>query len=243
MQKKISIIIASYQEPESIRTSIKSVLGQKFSRDDYELILVAHGWKWNEGTVSRAKPARFKDFPLTLLADVPKDDKNSYAACKVRNAGLAKCTGKLVFLMHDNVALHTDTYLRRLWIDSEQGRRAVSTAKRVETTAKDGGIVATIEVAGFYAHQDAIPLDYFRKVGGFDESYDGDQGYDDKDLECKLYQAGCVINHDGNLFSVKTNRRAMFPDQYHSDSGNRNNAFWQNKWHGVDHNHPGHGTF
>lgn len=110
-----------------------------------------------------------------------ENNKNTYMACRARNAGLKKCTGDLVFFMHDRAILQGADYLRRLWISSGEGVRGVGTKKIVKsmlpgTRATDSNKETV--TAGWYAHQDAAPLKYLQMVGGFDECVPAGQNVD-----------------------------------------------------------------
>ena len=220
--KKLSILLCTYQNEHAVIPSLFELSKQNLPRSQYEIILVGDG-------VDLLECARRNNIEKYIYVDNPN---NLYHPNRVRNEGIKQCEGKLVFLLHDNIFdLQGTDYLQKLWRLSEKGTKAVYTANCVKTFAFDENhkIILTNTMAanptGFYAHQDAVPLHYLRKVMGFDEMFDGDKGYDDKDLEKRLIQIGCEFVDGGELTSVKYNMREIwraqeFPNT--SKTGSRN---------------------
>lgn len=204
---KISIILATYHSFYSIATSVSSILLQDFPQQDYEIIVIGHGITIDKDT----SPLNFVKNVKVFFVERRK--RKPYEACKVRNVGINNAEGKLVFFMHDNVNLIGNDYLKRLWQLSDEGEYGVRTTKRVYFYNKDGTIndKESTEAYGFYAHQDAVPLEYLKLVGGFDEIYDGDHGYDDIDLLRRCQAEGCIfVGNQFNLYSVKHNLLNMY---------------------------------
>jgi glycosyltransferase involved in cell wall biosynthesis len=220
---RISIILTTYQSHASLSHSINNILLQNFNPKYYEIICISHG-----------VPDALSGHIFNLVSNckrifVEKTEK-SYEPCRVRNQGIAQAEGKLVLFMHDNVDLIGADWLKRLWQYSINGSRAVMTRKLAIRYNSDGSVGRIDDVAGFYAHQDAIPLEYLREVGGFDEEYDGDAGMDDVDLMKRCQLQGCSF-HMSDLTSIKHNLRDLYPKQVTAGNwdGNRNRGIFYGK--------------
>lgn len=215
---KFTIILTTYQSFSSIAHSLNNVLLQNFPQDDYEIIAISHGVP---DAVSGYLFNTIKQENLKTI-NVDRNPEMPYAPCIVRNKGIQKSEGKLVLFLHDNVDLIGSDWLSRMWQQSNEGERAVMTRKIVYRYNKDGTYRQSNDISGFYAQQDSIPLKYLKMVNGFDEIYDGDNGYDDIDLMKRCQQHGCEFHLDSNLMSVKHNLRDMYPEQKTISNGARN---------------------
>jgi len=212
---KISIILTTYQSFSSLAHSLSNVLLQNFFQRDYEVIAISHGVPdGNKGYL-------FNLIPNNKTIFVPINPEMPYQPCYVRNQGINVAEGKLVLFLHDNVDLIGRNWLHQLWRDSKFGKRAVTTRKIVYRYSSDGTVERDYDIQNFYAQQDAVPLTFLRKVGGFDEIYDGDYGCDDIDLMRRCMLEGCEF-YDSDLVSVKHNLRNMFPEQKPVANGLRN---------------------
>jgi predicted glycosyltransferase involved in capsule biosynthesis len=65
-----------------------------------------------------------------------------------------------------------------------------------------------------------------QKVNGFDESYDGDHGFDDFDLLNRLKAAGCEVVEEKELLSYKYKKDNF----YMGSDGLRNEKLYHKKW-------------
>jgi glycosyltransferase involved in cell wall biosynthesis len=216
----ISILIATFRGINAISWPLSQIASQRLeSIPSVELVVVDHGNPPEFGQYVKRHEVLYQIDSFKFISLYPSD---TYKACYARNMGIMSCTKSLVFFMHDYTTLEGEDYLARIWEASQQGKRAVGTHKIVHEP--DGG--TTTVVTGFFAHQDAVPLEYMQKVNGFDESFDGDHGFDDLDLLNRIKAAGCEVVEEKELVSYKYKKE----DFYMGSDGKRNENLFHKKW-------------
>lgn len=215
---KISVVLPTYRGKNVLRSPLNSLLSQDFPWDDWELIIINNG-----------KETDFTHKEVDMLADkfeyIPY---SNYDECKVYNRGFDMCEGKLVIIMHDSSWLDGKDFLTRLWRISEEGRRMVGVRHILFDEFRPG--VKVHDSVGFYGHNDAVPLEWLRKVGGFNEEFDGAISYKDIDLFLRLKQAGCPYIITPDLVSYKITKPSTKPSE--GGDPQRNLALLSKK-HGV----------
>lgn len=222
--------MATYRGFHTLRDPLLSLIGQHHSFSDFEVVLVDNSPPHKGMEFGRAASLMRLNFPLKYV-HIPNPG-DVYMACKARNEGLKACIGDLVFFMHDRTFLHGMDYLKRLWVASKQGVRGVGTMKIVKSLGANVkyGLAQDVRTTGWFAHQDAAPLKYLRMVDGFDESFDGDHGYDDLDLYMRMSALGCEFVMEPSLVSTKIR---PYDSIYDGASGFRNQKKYMDRWHAL----------
>jgi len=86
---KVSIIITCYNREKYISRAIRSAMNQKFSSDDFEVIVV------DDGSLDSSKKIISDYLPEINFIDLPKNKGLPYA----RNIGIRKAKGRFVMML------------------------------------------------------------------------------------------------------------------------------------------------
>ena len=99
--KKVSVIICTHRENETLKRAIESVLNQSFSKNDYEVVLVNNDFR-NKNINNLIKEYRKDDLFKNLIREVLAPQKGLSFA---RNVGMWEAKGEvLIFLDDDSIA-------------------------------------------------------------------------------------------------------------------------------------------
>lgn len=212
--KKISIIIPAKNEGEYLDRCLKSLAGQKFPEERYEVIVVDNGS--DDDTVSIAHGYGVKIISLPEVQTISA----------VRNGGVAESSGDiLVFLDADCTVAKDWLVCAELYFD----RADVSCFGSSPVIPKQA---TWVEKTWFLVRQSKervferqwqestnmfVPKKYFNKVGGFNEKL---STCEDVDLSYRLLTLGKIIS-DANIVAI-----------HHRDPKNIKDFFFKEKWRG-----------
>lgn len=209
MDKDISIILLAYNSKEAIRLQIQSLEMQTFDHSRFELIVVDDGG--SDGTDQLVREAR----PSYALQYLWRPDQ-PWGNPAARNLGTRFARGSVLLLNDDDTYLFPDA-LERHWYYhtsmstpvSVMGLIGVCPAGKESCVMQSASAMYDVfEQARTYANNrtPCRPLDtmainmmpknysvrreHLVRLGGYDESFCNHYGYDDTDMNYRLWKTG-----------------------------------------------------
>lgn len=98
---KVSLIITTYNSPEYLKLSLKSVLSQTILPD--EILIADDG---SRESVVKEIDAFVKDFPIPVIHVWQPD--NGFRLSTIRNKAIEKASGEYIIQIDGDIILHTD---------------------------------------------------------------------------------------------------------------------------------------
>lgn len=206
MEKKISVVIPTYQRPELLSRCLKALEEQIFDKTEFEVIVVSDGPdKYTRQLVCSWKYAGLIDVKYVLLPA-----KKGPAAA--RNAGWRTSDAPLIAFTDDDTV--PDPYwLQHIW-QTWKGAALAAYTGRVIVPLKGRPTdfewnTAQLEKADFVTANCACTRIALEMVGGFDESFET-AWREDSDLEFRLLQHHIPIYHLRNAVVLHPARKASW---------------------------------
>lgn len=217
MNKKISIVIPTYQRPELLIRCLDAIENQDFDKEDYEVIVVSDG---PDLVTRRAIQERAIGYSIRIKHLNLPEKKGPAAA---RNYGWLQAEGILVAFTDDDCLPDSD-WLKTIWA-AYDGREDVAFSGKVivpiskEPTDYELN-TSNLERAEFITANCACTKKALIKTGGFDERFEL-AWREDSDLHFKLllnnipiYKIGAVVVHPVRHapwgVSLKEQKKGMF---------------------------------
>mgnify|MGYP001414650719 CR=1 FL=1 len=173
MSKRISVIIPVFNDPKGLKETVDSLLNQKYSPNDYEIIIVDN---CSTDDTPDVVSAYLDKYPGTIRSTVEKSIKRSYMA---RNRGLELATSSLICFIDSNVVVQKDFFFRVI--------------KSFDNDAVDYlGVNVVISI-----HKDTLTARY-NKMNGFQIS--SDIKYNHYSPTCCLIVNKTVFNKVGKFY-------------------------------------------
>lgn len=204
MEKKVSVVIPSYQRPELLSRCLQAMEAQEFDLSAIEVIVVSDG----PDRYTRQVACSWKYAGLVDVRYLALPKKKGPAAA--RNAGWKASEAALIAFTDD------DTQPDPLWIQSIwngwKGEPAIVYTGRVVVPIKGRPTdyelnTAQLEKADFVTANCACTREALEMVGGFDESFEA-AWREDSDLEFRLLQHNIPIYHLQQAIVVHPVRKA-----------------------------------
>ncbi|MAH60598.1 MAG: hypothetical protein CMB95_07205 [Flavobacteriaceae bacterium] len=212
MTVKISLIMSTARKQAGLHTLLKSISKQTIDLRLVEFILVDKAYdERKENYLDVLKSFWDRDKPETALHNVKyiKDEsqKGFVAISSARNKGVENAEGEWIVSIDDRTILYPNTlelHLKYLeaGYDGAAGFSdfhhtdgfAISEPDKVDERFNVPGASNGLFAARhFYGYNMGFTKKSWKKVKGFDETFDGTYGWEDIDFGMRIYNAGGVI--------------------------------------------------
>ncbi|MBW8682759.1 glycosyltransferase family 2 protein [Chitinophaga rhizophila] len=206
MEKKISVVIPTYQRPELLSRCLKALEEQQFDPGAFEVIVVSDG----PDKYTRQIAASWKYAGLIDVKYYALPAKKGPAAA--RNAGWRLSQSPFIAFTDDDTQ-PDPFWLQNLW-KGWKGQAAVVYTGRVVVPINGRPTdyewnTAQLEKADFVTANCACTRQALEMVNGFDESFEA-AWREDSDLEFRLLQQNIPIYHLQNAVVVHPVRKASW---------------------------------
>jgi len=217
MNRKISIVIPTYQRPELLIKCIHALLNQNFDKNSYEIIVVSDGP--DELTGKAMASSNTERQPRIIHCNLP--EKKGPAAA--RNFGWLKASGRLIAFTDDDCIPDSD-WLKNIWMAYDGADEIAFSGKVIVPISKkptDFELnTAHLEKAEFITANCICTKKALIKTGGFDERFEL-AWREDSDLHFKLllhkipiHKINALVIHPVRQapwgVSIKEQKKGMF---------------------------------
>lgn len=229
MEKKISVVIPSYQRPELLSRCLHALEDQQYDLSAFEVIVVSDG----PDKYTRQVACSWKYAGLIDVRYIALPKKKGPAAA--RNAGWLASEAPLIAFTDDDT--QPDPYwLQSIW-HAWKGEPAIAYTGQIVVPIKGRPTdyewnTAQLEKAEFVTANCACTREALEITGGFDENFEA-AWREDSDLEFRLLQHNIPIYHLRNAVVVHPVRKASWGVSIKEQRKNIFNALLYKKFPGL----------
>jgi glycosyltransferase involved in cell wall biosynthesis len=218
MEKKISVVIPTYNRPYLLNNCLKALANQTLISNDYEIIVVSDGHDMNTEKVIN----QFRAEQNVELFFYSLPSKKGPAAA--RNLGWQNANGHLIAFTDDDCLPDTN-WLHSIWLMYNNEELVAYTGKvTVPISEKPSDFAlntAGLETAEFVTANCICTKNALHKTGGFDEKFSS-AWREDSDLHFKLMLNNIPIHKNNKAvvvhpvrkvnwgISIKEQKKSMF---------------------------------
>lgn len=226
MQKKISVVIPTYDRPALLQACLEALSQQTFASEAFEVIVVSDG----PDQATAAVVAEWQSIAAFELRLLPLSYRKGPAAA--RNLGWQQASGTLIAFTHDD-CLPVPRWLTSLW-NAYQNEPEIAYSGKVlvpvsEIPTEDERSIAGMETVTFIAANCACTRIALAKTGGFDERF-ATAWQEDSDLEFKLLEKRIPIKNLPQALVLQPARQAPWGESLKEQRKSMFNALLYKKF-------------
>ncbi len=205
---KVSIIIPTFNRPELCKKTVQSILDLSLSnslpRIEIEIIVADDG----------SELVNIPNFSKTDNIILTTNKKNLGKA-KIRNLGVEKCTGEIIFFIDDDIIVKENIFIKHIkaYEKFEEVKSIVTNAQNINGDKKEvSKLNLFLNTRGINKYKDndtilgkyldtqvcSFDKDFFYRIGKFDENM-GTYGWEDPEIGLRVEKNG------GKLLFIKSN--------------------------------------
>ncbi|RPE10025.1 glycosyltransferase [Chitinophaga lutea] len=226
---KISVVVPTYKRPLLLMECIKALARQRFSKEEFEVLVVSDG----PDLLTKKVVVSWKHTGLLDIEYIALADRRGPAAA--RNAGWKVASGQLIAFTDDD-CLPDEHWLETLWESAQQHEPCAFAGKVIvpipPVPTDHEWNAAQLENAGFATANCACMRSVLEKTGGFDERFQM-AWREDSDLEFSILEKHIPLEPLPEAIVVHPVRKAPWGVSLYQQKKTMFNALLHKKFPGY----------